>query len=187
MIPPSLTVIGGSSTIALSINSFMSCNSSKLLYKSFNIIDEHFSKLFFTSGNFANEFSRVTISLALAFPYDILLDKRSMSYTFFRFSSISPLNIMSSFNSFTAFNLLFISTVSTRGSFNHLLSNLPPIDVDVLSNTQSRVPFFDLSLIFSVISRFLLAFISNDIYFDILYNVILLMLSNAVICVCSIY
>ena len=50
----------------------------------------------------------------------------------------------------------------------HLLKALPPIDVDVLSSTHKRVPFLDLSLIFSVISRFLLAFISKDIYFEIL-------------------
>jgi len=91
-----------------------------------------------------------------------------MSYTFLRFSTTSPLKITSSFNSFTDSNLLLISKVSISGSFNHLLKALPPIDVDVLSSTHNSVPFFDLSLIFSVISRFLLAFISSDIYFEIL-------------------
>ena len=37
-----------------------------------------------------------------------------------------------------------------------------------ISNTHKSVPFFDLSLNFSVISRFLLVFISNDIYLEIL-------------------
>ena len=110
-----------------------------------------------------------------------------MSYTFFRFSITSPLKITSSFNSFTDSSLLLISAVSISGSLSHLLNALPPIDVDVLSSTHKSVPFFDLSLIFSVISRFLLAFISSDMYFEILYTVILLMWSSVVIWVCSIY
>ena len=104
-----------------------------------------------------------------------------MSYTFLRFSITSPLKITSSFNSFTDSSLLLISAVSISGSLSHLLNVLPPIDVDVLSSTHKSVPFFDLSLIFSVISRFLLAFISSDMYFEILYTVILLMWSSVVI------
>ena len=94
---------------------------------------------------------------------------------------------MFSFNSLTAFSLLFISFVSIRGSLNHLLKFLPPIDVDVLSKTHNKVPFFDLSLIFSVISKFLLAFTSNDMYLEIWYIVILFIWSKLVIWVCSIY
>ena len=146
----------------------MSCNSSKFSYKSFNILDLQFVKTFFTSGNFDNEFFSVIISLAFALPYAIFPARRSMSYTFFRFSTTSPLRIISSFNSCTESSLLLISNVSISGSFSHLLKALPPIDVDVLSRTHKRVPFLDLSLIFSVISRFLLAFISKDIYFEIL-------------------
>jgi len=166
IIPPSFIVIGGSSTIDFSINANTSFNSSKFSYNSFNLCDWHIAKTFFTSGNLSSEFFNVIISLAFAFPYVIFPARRSISYTFFSVSVISPLSIILSFNSFTASSLSWISLTSKSGSFSHLLSKRPPIDVEVLSNTQSKVPFLLLSLIFSVISRFLLAFISNAIYFD---------------------
>ena len=166
IIPPSFIVIGGSSTIDFSINANTSFNSSKFSYNSFNLCDWHISKTLFTSGNLSSEFFNVIISLAFALPYVIFPARRSISYTFFSVSVISPLSIILSFSSFTASSLSWISFTSKSGSFSHLLSKRPPIDVDVLSNTQSKVPFLLLSLIFSVISKFLLAFISNDIYFD---------------------
>ena len=187
IIPPSFTVIGGSSTIDFSIKAYTSCNSSNFSYKSFNKSDLHSFNISFTAGSLYKEFFSVIISLAFAFPYAILPVSLSISYTFFKFSIMSPLKMILSFNSFTAFNLLFISCTSTNGSFSHLLSNLPPIDVDVLSSTQSKVPFLDLSLIFSVISRFLLAFISKAIYFESLYTVILLIWSKLVFWVSSMY
>ena len=132
-------------------------------------------KTFLISGNCLTEFFSEIISLPLAFPYEIFPANLSMSYTFFNASTTSPRNIIESFSSSTASNLSLISFLSINGSFNHLLNKRPPIDVDVLSNTHNNVPFLLLSLIFSVISRFLLALISRAIYRVVLYIFIVFM------------
>ena len=165
----------------------MSSSSSKSWYRFRSIFDFEFSINFLISGNFLADAFNEFKSLAFALPYDTFPANLSISYTPFKLDTSSPLIITSSFNSFTALNLLLISFTSINGSFNHLLSKRPPIDVDVLSNTHNNVPFFDLSLSFSVNSRFLLALMSNAIYFVIVYIIILFMCSNFVFCVSSIY
>lgn len=68
IIPPSFTLIGGSSTIEFSINSYISCNVSNSSYKSFNKGDSAFAKICFISGNCATEFFSEIKSLPFAFP-----------------------------------------------------------------------------------------------------------------------
>ena len=58
-------------------------------------------------------------------------------------------------NSSTLSSLLFIVALSLRGCSNHLLKHLAPMLVRVLSNTHKSVAFFDASLVFSQISKFL--------------------------------
>ena len=156
----------------------MSSKVSNALYIVLSILEFALESVSFNSGNCDTEFFSEIKSLALAVPYEILPANLSISYTFFKEFITSSLRISFSFNSFTAPSLFCISFTSTKGSLIHLLKSLPPIDVDVLSSTHSRVPFFDLSLSFSVSSRFLRAFISKAIYLVASYIVILFKLSG---------
>src|SRR3989338_4369695 len=65
----------------------------------------------------------------------------------------------------TALSLLFISARFMCGSNSHLLKSLEPIGVNVLSNIESKVLLLDVSLIFFIISKFLIVEESNIIEF----------------------
>ena len=68
MIPPSVINIGGSSTIALSINLKISSNVSRSSYIFLSIPDLAFASIFFISGNLLADDFKEFKSLALALP-----------------------------------------------------------------------------------------------------------------------
>ena len=120
-------------------------------------------------GILSKEVLSDTISRPFTLHEDILPKILSISYISLREALKSSLKAILLNSSSTPSNLFSISSLTIRGSSIHLLKDLPPIDVAVLSNTHKREPFLDFSLMLSVSSRFLLELPSIVIKFIMSY------------------
>ena len=182
-IPPSFIAIGGSSTIASSNITKRSSKTSNFPFISLNRSLSSSVRRFFISGKYWIEFLKASISLGFAVFKDILVIRRSRSYIEFKYSLNSSLVISALFNALILSCRLVISVISSNGCSIYSLSFLAPIAVFVLSRTHNKDPFFCLSLIVSVSSRFRLVDESIIIYESTEYISILLICSNDCICV----
>ena len=155
--PPSLTLIGGSSTIAFSIRFDTASSVDILLSHSQMSFASNSLSISFSTGSFRAVRESDLRSLGDAVLYITLVISLSRSYIPLRISLISPSITGFSTNCSTAFSLLRIFAGLIRGCSSHDLSILLPIDVFVESITHRREPFFSLFLSVSVSSRFRLA------------------------------